>query len=44
MKQFIEFVAKAFVSGLLILVPVYLSVLLLLKAMGKSEPGSGLNE
>jgi cadmium resistance protein CadD (predicted permease) len=39
MKQFIEFVAKAFVSGLLILVPVYLSVLLLLKAMGKSEQG-----
>ena len=33
MKQFIEFVAKAFVSGLLILVPVYLAVLLLLKAM-----------
>ena len=33
MKQFIEFVAKAFVTGLLILVPVYLSVLLLLKAM-----------
>ena len=33
MKQLIEFVAKAFVTGLLILVPVYLSVLLLLKAM-----------
>ena len=33
MKQFIAFVAKAFVTGLLILVPVYLSVLLLLKAM-----------
>jgi uncharacterized membrane protein len=33
MKQFIEFVAKTFVTGLLILVPVYLSVLLLLKAM-----------
>ena len=33
MKQFIEFVVKAFVSGLLILVPVYLAVLLLLKAM-----------
>jgi uncharacterized membrane protein len=33
MKQFIEFVAKAFVTGLLILVPVYLAVLLLLKAM-----------
>ena len=34
MKQFIEFVVKAFVTGLLILlVPVYLSVLLLLKAM-----------
>jgi uncharacterized membrane protein len=33
MKQFIEFVVKAFFTGLLILVPVYLSVLLLLKAM-----------
>jgi uncharacterized membrane protein len=33
MKQFIEFVAKAFVTGLLILVPVYLAVLLLLKAI-----------
>jgi len=33
MKQFIAFVVKAFVTGLLILVPVYLSVLLLLKAM-----------
>ena len=33
MKQFIGFVVKAFVTGLLILVPVYLSVLLLLKAM-----------
>ena len=33
MKQFIGFVAKAFVTGLLILVPVYLAVLLLLKAM-----------
>ena len=33
MKQFVEFVVKAFVTGLLILVPVYLSVLLLLKAM-----------
>src|SRR5262247_2297794 len=33
MKQFIEFILKAFVTGLLILVPVYLSVLLLLKAM-----------
>ena len=33
MKQFIEFVVKAFVTGLLILVPVYLAVLLLLKAM-----------
>ena len=33
MKQFIQFVVKAFVTGLLILVPVYLSVLLLLKAM-----------
>ena len=32
MKQFIEFVVKAFVTGLLILlVPVYLSVLLLLR-------------
>jgi uncharacterized membrane protein len=33
MKQFIEFVVRAFVAGLLILVPVYLSVLLVLKAM-----------
>jgi hypothetical protein len=33
MKQFIEFVVRASVAGLLILVPVYLSVLLLLKAM-----------
>jgi len=33
MKQFIAFVAKAFVTGLLILVPVYLAVLLLIKAM-----------
>ena len=33
MKQIIQFVAKAFVTGLLILVPLYLSVLLLLKAM-----------
>jgi uncharacterized membrane protein len=33
MKQFIAFVVKAFVTGLLILVPVYLAVLLLLKAM-----------
>jgi len=33
MKQLVEFVAKAFFTGLLILVPVYLSVLLLLKAM-----------
>ena len=33
MKQFIEFVVRAFITGLLILVPVYLSVLLLLKAM-----------
>jgi len=33
MKQFIEFVLRAFVTGLLILVPVYLSILLLLKAM-----------
>ena len=33
MKQFIEFVVRAFLAGLLILVPVYLSVLLLLKAM-----------
>jgi uncharacterized membrane protein len=32
MKQIFEFVAKAFFTGLLILVPVYLSVLLLLKA------------
>ena len=33
MKQFIKFVVRAFITGLLILVPVYLSVLLLLKAM-----------
>ncbi len=33
MKQFIEFVVRAFFTGLLILVPVYLSGLLLLKAM-----------
>ena len=33
MKQFIQFVFRAFLTGLLILVPVYLSVLLLLKAM-----------
>jgi uncharacterized membrane protein len=33
MKQFIGFVVRTFVAGLLILVPVYLSVLLLLKAM-----------
>src|SRR5262245_35417668 len=33
MKQIIEFVVKAFITGLLIVVPVYLSVLLLLKAM-----------
>lgn len=33
MKQIIEFIFKAFVTGLLILVPVYLSILLLLKAM-----------
>src|SRR5262249_32705557 len=33
MKQIIEFVVKAFFTGLLILVPVYLSVLLLLNSM-----------
>ena len=33
MKKFGEFVVKAFFTGLLMLVPVYLSVLLLLKAM-----------
>ena len=33
MKQFMEFVVRAFVAGLLVLIPVYLSVLLLLKAM-----------
>src|SRR5262245_17760596 len=38
MKPFIEFLLKAFVTGLLILVTVYLSVLLLLKAM-KSVAG-----
>ena len=46
MKQFIEFVVKAFVTGLLILVPVYLSVLLLLKAMnsvaGLAKPFANL--
>jgi uncharacterized membrane protein len=46
MKQFIAFVAKAFVTGLLILVPVYLSVLLLLKAMhsvaGIAQPFANL--
>ena len=33
MKQFSEFVVSAFVGGLLIVVPIYLAVLLLLKAM-----------
>jgi uncharacterized membrane protein len=33
MKKFGEFLVRAFVTGLLILIPVYLSVLLLLKAM-----------
>lgn len=33
MKQFMKSVVRAFVTGLLVLVPVYLSVLLLLKAM-----------
>src|SRR5262247_4656280 len=46
MKQFIEFVVRAFVTGLLILVPVYLSVLLLLKAMnsvaGLAKPFANL--
>src|SRR5262245_1401849 len=46
MKQFIEFILKAFVTGLLILVPVYLSVLLLLKAMnsvaGLAKPFANL--
>src|SRR5262249_58118495 len=46
MKQFIEFILKAFVTGLIILVPVYLSVLLLLKAMnsvaGLAKPFANL--
>ena len=46
MKQIIEFVVKAFFTGLLILVPVYLSVLLLLKAMnsvaGLAKPFANL--
>jgi uncharacterized membrane protein len=46
MKQFVAFVVKAFVTGLLILVPVYLSVLLLLKAMhsaaGLAQPFANL--
>jgi uncharacterized membrane protein len=33
MKQFSEFVVRAFVGGLLVVVPIYLAVLLLLKAM-----------
>ena len=33
MKQISEFVVSAFVTGLLLLVPIYLAVLLLLKAM-----------
>ena len=33
MKKFCEFVVSAFVGGLLIVVPIYLTVLLLLKAM-----------
>src|SRR5262252_1530958 len=33
MKTFFEFVAKSFVAGVLFVVPVYLAVLLLLKAM-----------
>jgi uncharacterized membrane protein len=33
MKRFAEFVVRAFATGLLIIVPIYLSVLLLLKAM-----------
>ena len=33
MKKFAEFVVSAFVGGLLIVVPIYISVLLLLKAM-----------
>ena len=33
MKQFSEFVVSAFVGGLLLVVPIYLAVLLLLKAM-----------
>lgn len=33
MKQFREFVVNALVGGLLVVVPIYLAVLLLLKAM-----------
>ena len=33
MKQFSAFVVSAFVAGLLVVVPIYLAVLLLLKAM-----------
>ena len=33
MKQFSAFVVRAFVGGLLLVVPIYLAVLLLLKAM-----------
>jgi len=33
MKKFCEFAGSAFLSGLLIVVPIYLSILLLLKAM-----------
>ena len=33
MKKFGEFVVSAFLGGLLVIVPIYLAVLLLLKAM-----------
>jgi uncharacterized membrane protein len=33
MKKFVEFVVSAFLGGLLIIVPVYITILLLLKAM-----------
>ena len=33
MKKLSEFVVSAFVAGLLVVVPIYLAVLLLLKAM-----------
>jgi hypothetical protein len=40
MKQFREFVVNTLVGGLLVVAPIYIAVLLLLKAM-KSFSGSG---